>query len=250
MTKQIVATFALDFIKAVDEYPKADGNSKTDQIAIIATTFSYKGENKTFLKSIISLENLNNLKSNNIDVKLCDTEPRLLLEWRNLIKKMNPDIIIGYHICGFDFRYLRNRSKYFGIENEFCRLSKTDNNSCKFIEKMFMPHELGSGHFDYYEMIGREIIDILKVLERNFDFDSYELSHVVSLFGTVEEFKKINTKYDENNLTKLVEKSITECIFVNTLFNFLTKNNTINLKNMKLVPNELTVEPVIMNIFY
>ena len=36
-----------------------------------------------------------------------------------LIQEMNPDIITGYNINGFDFEYIKDRAKKFGILKEF-----------------------------------------------------------------------------------------------------------------------------------
>lgn len=39
----------------------------------------------------------------------------MLLEWRNFIKKLDPDIITGYNTQNFDFPYLIDRAAHLGV---------------------------------------------------------------------------------------------------------------------------------------
>ena len=38
-------------------------------------------------------------------------EGKLLLAWRKFVEQVDPDVIIGYNIGGFDFPYLLDRAK-------------------------------------------------------------------------------------------------------------------------------------------
>jgi DNA polymerase delta subunit 1 len=42
-------------------------------------------------------------------------ERRMLLEWRNFVEKVDPDMIIGYNISNFDLPYLLDRAKALKI---------------------------------------------------------------------------------------------------------------------------------------
>jgi DNA polymerase delta subunit 1 len=35
----------------------------------------------------------------------------MLLAWRDFMEKVDPDVVIGYNIAGFDFPYLMDRAK-------------------------------------------------------------------------------------------------------------------------------------------
>ena len=43
----------------------------------------------------------------------------VLLEWAKLIKREDPDIIIGYNTFGFDWHFLLDRADELRITNEF-----------------------------------------------------------------------------------------------------------------------------------
>ena len=47
----------------------------------------------------------------NITVDECDSESDLLLKWVERINEKNPDMITGYNIFGFDFKYIDERVK-------------------------------------------------------------------------------------------------------------------------------------------
>ena len=55
------------------------------------------------------------------------TEGELLLGWSRFIKRIDPDMFIGYNIFGFDWSYIHQRCLFCKIEKEFCQnLSRTD----------------------------------------------------------------------------------------------------------------------------
>lgn len=35
----------------------------------------------------------------------------MLVAWRDFVEKVDPDVVIGYNIAGFDFPYLMDRAK-------------------------------------------------------------------------------------------------------------------------------------------
>ena len=50
------------------------------------------------------------MKSENTEIKSYKTERELLMAWRDVILKEDPDIIIGYNIFGFDYQFIHIRS--------------------------------------------------------------------------------------------------------------------------------------------
>jgi len=45
-----------------------------------------------------------------------DKEKDLLEAWSDFVKEVDPDLIIGYNISGFDFPYLMDRAKVLKAE--------------------------------------------------------------------------------------------------------------------------------------
>lgn len=50
-------------------------------------------------------------------VHACDTEAELLLEFARHVRSVDPDVLTGYNIVGFDIPYILDRMHLFGISN-------------------------------------------------------------------------------------------------------------------------------------
>lgn len=160
---KIIASFRINFNCKDDIYPTAFGTSDIDKISGVTTCFFNFGNNKPISTHIISSAQIH--RRNNVEIEICDDEKQILLAWTNLIKKINPDIIIGYNILGFDFKYLKNRSIYLNIFEEFAKLNKTNNEISQYKERYILNCDLGDNRIHYFEMTGRIIIDIRKVIQ-------------------------------------------------------------------------------------
>lgn len=40
----------------------------------------------------------------------------MLQKWRDFVEEVDPDVVIGYNIAGFDFPYLMDRAKALKVE--------------------------------------------------------------------------------------------------------------------------------------
>ena len=111
-------------------FPQADKDK--DVVTQIGSTFSYHGDPEPFHKSIITLgkaKKVDGLEGTTIESY--DNEIKVLLAWTKLVQKMDPDIVTGFNINGFDFDYLHKRSKKLGISVQFSKLGRDLNACCK-----------------------------------------------------------------------------------------------------------------------
>ena len=46
----------------------------------------------------------------NTQVYEFDREEQMLQKWRDFLEEVDPDLIIGYNICNFDFPYLLDQA--------------------------------------------------------------------------------------------------------------------------------------------
>ena len=60
----------------------------------------------------------------NTDLESYDTEAEVLLAWRDLVVREDPDIIIGYNIFGFDYNFMFMRARETGCAPAFLEMSK------------------------------------------------------------------------------------------------------------------------------
>ena len=88
-------------------FPPVEG----DKVTFIGSTFLTYGEKRHYLNHCVVLDTCNSLKDEvaNSEIQTCKTERELLLAWTDIIQRENPDIIIGYNICGFDFEFMFRR---------------------------------------------------------------------------------------------------------------------------------------------
>jgi DNA polymerase elongation subunit (family B) len=156
--------------------PKLQG----DPIIQIGTTVHKYGDRECCFQNIITVGSCEAIPG--VDVVVCDTEKELLLKWRNLIQVLDPDIITGYNIFGFDFWFMYERARELGIAEQFCKLGKVVDESCPFVEKKLSSSALGDNIMRIIDMDGRVLIDIMKVVQRDHKLDSYKLDHVANHF--------------------------------------------------------------------
>ncbi len=174
----VIAAFDIECVSKDGSFPQPERNE--DYIIQIATTFSRFGETECFYKHITTFGQCYPIEG--VDLECYDTEQEMLLSWTNMIRKTNPDIITGYNIVGFDMEYMMKRAKLLGIEDRFSQLSRIVGEQCKWQEKKLASSALGENLMKYYDMTGRVIIDLMKVVQRDFKLSSYKLDYVASSF--------------------------------------------------------------------
>jgi len=174
----VIASFDIECTSEDGSFPQA--KRENDKITKIGTTFSRVGETECFKKHMVSLKSCDPL--NNVELISCKNEKDVLLEWTKMIIKEDPDIIIGYNINGFDFQYLRDRAEFLGILKKFSCLSRNINEESQFKIKQLASSALGENILKYFDMKGRIIIDLMKVIQRDYKLSSYKLDSVASSF--------------------------------------------------------------------
>ena len=151
-----------------------------DEIIQIGSTLHRYGEKECFYKNVITLGTCDKLSG--IDVIQCETEEDVIIEWCKLLNRIDPDIITGYNILGFDFNYLYERSLELDCDDVLLNCSRLKSHTSQFLEKNLSSSALGDNMLKYVDMEGRVIIDIMKVVQRDHKLDSYKLDNVVSTF--------------------------------------------------------------------
>jgi len=213
--------------------PKLEG----DEIIQIGTTFHIYGQKECFFKHIITLKDCDD----NFDVDEiveCNSEKQLLNEWRKMIKEMDPDIVTGYNIFGFDNGYMRDRSLELRCVQGFEKLGRfkdieyDDKKNKAFIVKELQSSALGQNILKYFSMEGRVQIDIMKLVQKDHKLDTYKLDFVASHF--------INGKVKSviDNKTIIIDKI--QGIYVN---NFIKLNdNKYRIQDICSETNTVTIE--------
>ena len=161
-------------------------------------------------------------------VESFDNEDELLLRWTEFIRELDPDIITGYNIFGFDYSYMIERASELECLQEFCTISRIRDKESKLVCKTLSSSALGDNTLKYIEMEGRVQIDLLKVIQRDHNLPSYKLDYVAENFinnrivsydkniikikgittltkGNYITFNKENDKYKDGKKFKIIE---------------------------------------------
>ena len=119
------------------------------------------------------------------------TEKEVLLAWTKLIQEENPDIIIGYNIFGFDYKFMYYRAKENDCLMDFLKLSRNRDELCGAedyktgnikIEESTTRLASGDYNLHYVKMNGRLQIDMYNYFRRDYNLPSYKLDFVSSYF--------------------------------------------------------------------
>lgn len=132
----------------------------------------------------------------NAETIVCETEKQLLLKFREVMLKEDPDIITGYNIDGFDTAWLFKRAKECGIEQKFARLSRFNDYVSILKERQVKSATGELVRREYVDLPGRIQLDIMPQVQKGYNLESYKLDDVSAEFmnGKVD-----SVEYDEKS---------------------------------------------------
>ena len=161
----------------------------------------------------------------------------VLIEWAKFVRELDPDIVTGYNIFGFDFKFIFERAEELECQFEMGTLGRMKNKELTLEEKNLSSSALGENILTYINMEGRVVMDLLKVVQKDHKLGSYKLDAVAENFisGSI---KSIST----NKLQVEAIKELTEGNFI-TIF---TKNDKY-LDGKKFEIKELKYNYLILN---
>ena len=176
-----------------DNFPDVEG----DKVIQIGITIQKYGELDCFHRHILTLGGCDKIK--NSTVEAFKDEKSLLLSFVKFIQTLDPDIMTGYNIFGFDWKYLYDRAVELKIVKQFCNLGRLVDNPSEYTEKTLASSALGDNILKYVSTDGRVQFDLMKVVQRDHKLDSYKLDFVAEDFINdkvvevfVKEIKKFN----------------------------------------------------------
>lgn len=171
--------------KLLDKHlPSVEG----DKLIQIGTTINKLGESDCYFKQIFCLGEVTESDSESTTKFVsCKDEKEVLLKWKDFIVELDPDIVIGYNIFGFDFSFLFQRAKELDCVHEFCQLGRIKdmcmNEEAQYlIEQKLSSSALGENILTYIICTGRILIDIYKNVQKDYNLDSYKLDFVAEKF--------------------------------------------------------------------
>jgi DNA polymerase elongation subunit (family B) len=241
--KFIICSFDLECTSIDGSFPNPQRPG--DKIIQIGVTLSRYGEDECYAKYILTLGGCSPIAG--VEVSSYKTEKKLLLGFTELIRKIDPDMITGYNIFGFDFYYLRERSVLLGIEDEFSKLSRIKDLECEYVESKLASSALGENILKYFKMPGRVVFDLMKVIQRDHRLASYKLDEVAANFirETI-----LDITYDKDNDKSTIKTKNTNGIYLDQFIKIcyndgMTENTYMDGKKFKII--ELTKTSITFN---
>lgn len=108
------------------------------------------------------------------------TEGDLFVGFTELIHQIDPHIIGGYNILGWDFNYMIQRAKLNGVFSEFTKLGYLSGVQCKEKKISWSSSAFNSQNFIFLDIVGRLVIDMLPIVRRDFKMNKYDLGSVAT----------------------------------------------------------------------
>ncbi|XAR73141.1 DNA-directed DNA polymerase [Bertholletia excelsa] len=150
-----------------------------DPVIQVANLVTLQGQDQPFIRNVMTLKSCSAIVG--VDVMSFDTEREVLLAWRDFIREVDPDIIIGYNICKFDLPYLIQRAEALGIP-EFPILGRIRNSRVRVKDTTFSSRQYGTRESKEVMVEGRVQFDLLQAMQRDYKLSSYSLNSVSAHF--------------------------------------------------------------------
>lgn len=114
------------------------------------------------------------------DIESFKTEKELLAAFQKYIVKIDPDILTGWNIFGFDLEFLHFRAVLNGVSTVWGRVK--DSPIEKVVEKNLSSSALGNNLLKMTPMKGRYVFDLFQDVKREHKLESYSLNNVSKHF--------------------------------------------------------------------
>lgn len=177
--KPLILSFDLE-VNSEDQITMPKATRPGDVVFQISCVFSRLGSG-VYDKYLISL---GNPKEEIVGAKILafSKENDLLMEFRDLVNKMRPNVVIGYNIFNFDIPYLLDRTNYKSIFPEWSKQGFAKNECGEIKYNKWSSSAYKNQEFKFLDCEGILYIDLLPVVQRDFKLNDYKLKTVSTHF--------------------------------------------------------------------
>jgi len=150
-----------------------------DPVIQIASLLTVQGDREPLVRNIHTLGSCAPIVG--AEVMSFDDEKDLMRSWANLVRVMDPDIIIGYNIANFDLPYLLDRAEALRIP-DFWLWGRVKGSKVRMRDTVFSSRQYGTKENKEVTVEGRVIFDLLQAINRDHKLSSYTLNAVSAHF--------------------------------------------------------------------
>lgn len=247
----LIASYDIECVSQDGSFPKAVNSG--DPVIQIGTTVYIYGERECALKYIATLGACDPIEG--VIVEVFHSEKDLLLGWARFMAELDPDVVTGYNIWGFDWKYLYLRAEtgnggrvgpYHEKLYQILQRTRKAGKKAKLTEQRLSSSALGDNFFYFIDIEGVVQIDMLAVMKADVSVKlvSYKLDAVAEEFLKENKVdlspKELFANYKRGTSRDIQEIAIycvKDCELVNRLINKRSIiSNNVGMANVCVVP--------------
>lgn len=170
-----VLSFDIECAGRKGVFPEAN----VDPVIQIANVVTRYGEEKPFVRNVFCMDTCSLIV--NTQIFEFGSEEKMLMAWRDFLEEVDPDVIIGYNIANFDFPYLLDRAAHLKV-NSFPYWTRLKNMKSVAKDTNFASKQMGNRDSKATNTNGRLQLDLLQLIQRDYQLRSYTLNSVSAHF--------------------------------------------------------------------
>ena len=118
-----------------------------------------------------------------VGVAVCRTEREVIEAWVAHVSEVDPCVLSGFNIFGFDWDYIWDRANEVGAREALVTgLTRLTSARAEFKRVWSSSSAMGDNYNKYLAIPGRLSVDLMKHVQRGMQLDSYKLDSVASEF--------------------------------------------------------------------
>jgi DNA polymerase delta subunit 1 len=148
-------------------------------------------------------------QTNGSECESFDSEREMLERLGRYLRELDPDIVTGWNIFGFDLEYLYTRAVVTGAGPDAHMWGRLRGIPNELVVKHLASNALGSNDLKMVPMLGRYVFDMFQDIKREHKLESYSLNNVSKEFLKDQKIdmpiKEMFTRFRDGDADKLGE---------------------------------------------
>lgn len=176
----VFASWDLECVSATGKFPVAD--NPHDHLIQISTTFQRYGEPEPYHRAVTCFRETAPVEG--VEIMSFDTEHEGINAWAKLLRDHSVDVMCGYNIFQFDWRYVSGRAEVLVDDDTGERLvdlemlGRAQDGGGAAREFELNSNAYGQNKFFVLDTPGVQQIDLLQILRKEVKLPSYSLDNV------------------------------------------------------------------------
>lgn len=180
----VFASYDIEARSATDKFPVAD--NPDDNLIQISTAFQRYGEPEPFARTVVCLRET--APVDGVDIWWSDREEEVIERWALLLREHKADVLLGYNIWQFDWRYISGRCGVLADDDTGEPLVNTEllgrlvEGGGEVREYELSSAAYGQNKFFLLQTPGVQQLDLLQYIRREHKLPQYSLDAVSKHF--------------------------------------------------------------------